>query len=68
MIDLDFKKEFFMKIKVIVMCLFFLNACSSLNHPDDYGETGKNTAGGTCAYGVGGCTPDEDKSGDFVNY
>ena len=45
--------------------LVFLSACSNMT---EYGETVKNTAGGTCANGVGGCTADEDRSGDFVNY
>ncbi len=58
----------FKKFSCIIFVMGLLCACSNLKHPDDYGETGKNTAGSTCAYGVGGCTPDEDKSGDFINY
>lgn len=59
-----------MKLNILCLSITLLTiaACTSDKKPDDYGETGKNTAGSTCAYGIGGCTPDEDKAGDFVNY
>lgn len=59
-----------MNFKTLWLCalLMLISACAAEKKPDDYGETGKNTAGSTCAYGIGGCTPDEDQSGDFVNY
>lgn len=56
------------KTLLLSLMVFFISACATDKKPNDYGETGKNTAGSTCAYGIGGCTPDEDKSGDFVNY
>ncbi|MDQ5884000.1 MAG: hypothetical protein QG556_337 [Pseudomonadota bacterium] len=57
-----------LKTLSLISSILLISACAAEKKPDDYGETGKNTAGSTCAYGIGGCTPDEDKSGDFVNY
>lgn len=50
---------------VFLAPVLLLSSCAYI---DNYGGTVRNTAGSTCADGVGGCTPDEDQSGDFVNY
>jgi hypothetical protein len=55
----------YFKPVLILIIIVLLNACTNLG---EYGEAVKNTAGQTCPNGVGGCTADEDRSGDFVNY